>query len=207
MTQSSRYPGPPWHWRATRTSLSRADDYAKLELAGPSTGVASTAAKYSSDTTLRRYTQSQGASLTCSTPVGDTLARGSGRRGRRFKSCHPDQCSRRPEALPLPGWGLRFGPYRNEVPQRCSSKGLPQPAQRFAGRGRAGVRIVFQACLAPTCRLDPADLHQQTHARPGRPGSPAPAAPGPPMPTHQARPTPTTYPTAAAQPCSTTWPP
>src|ERR1035437_2573363 len=45
-----------------------------------------------------------------------------GRRGRRFKSCHPDQYSRRPEAPPLPGWGLRFGPYRNEVPQRCSSE-------------------------------------------------------------------------------------
>ena len=47
-----------------------------------------------------------------------------GRRGRRFKSCHPDQYSRRPEALPLPGWGLRFCPYRNEVPQRCSLTAL-----------------------------------------------------------------------------------
>jgi hypothetical protein len=56
----------------------------------------------------------------------------------------PRPCSRRPEALPLPGWGLRFGPYRNEVPQRCSSEGLSQPAQRFAGRSRAGVRIDIQ---------------------------------------------------------------
>ena len=52
--------------------------------------VSSTAAKYSSGATLRRYVGSPGASLTCSAPVGDILARGSGRRGRRFKSCHPD---------------------------------------------------------------------------------------------------------------------
>src|ERR1035437_9759722 len=47
-----------------------------------------------------------------------------GRRGRRFKSCHPDQYSRRPEALPLPGGGLRFGPYRNGA-HRNSSEGPP----------------------------------------------------------------------------------
>ena len=41
----------------------------------------STAAKYSSEATLRRYVGSPDASLTCSKPVGDTLARGSGRRG------------------------------------------------------------------------------------------------------------------------------
>jgi len=46
----------------------------------------STAAKYSSGATLRRYALCPGASLTCSTPVGDNLASGSGRRGRRFKS-------------------------------------------------------------------------------------------------------------------------
>src|ERR1035437_1941761 len=80
----------------------------------------STAAKYSSGAALKRSVGTPNAALTCSTPVGDSLARGSGRRGRRFKSCHPDQYSRRPEALPLPGWGLRFGPYRNEVPQQCS---------------------------------------------------------------------------------------
>ena len=34
------------------------------------------------------------APLTCSTPFGGKLPRGSGRRGRRFKSCHPDQCHR-----------------------------------------------------------------------------------------------------------------
>src|SRR5665811_418300 len=74
----------------------------------------STAAKYSSSATLWRCIEWPGASLACSTPVCDNRARGSGRRGRRFKSCHPDQYSRRPEALPLPGWGLRFWP----VPQR-----------------------------------------------------------------------------------------
>ena len=74
----------------------------------------STAAKYSSGAALQRSVGTPNAPLTCSTPVGDTPTRGSGRRGRRFKSCHPDQYSRRPEALPLPGWGLRFWP----VPQR-----------------------------------------------------------------------------------------
>src|SRR5450759_5032863 len=61
----------------------------------------STAAKYSSGAALKRSVGTPNAALTCSTPVGDSLARGSGRRGRRFKSCHPDQYSRRPEALPL----------------------------------------------------------------------------------------------------------
>ena len=49
----------------------------------------STAAKYSSGGALRRYVVSPGACLPCSTPVGDSLAGGSRRRGRRFKSCHP----------------------------------------------------------------------------------------------------------------------
>ena len=52
--------------------------------------VRSTAAKCSSGATLPRYAESPSAALACSTPVGDNLARGSGRRGRRFKSCHPD---------------------------------------------------------------------------------------------------------------------
>ena len=56
----------------------------------------STAAKYSSGAVLRRYTGSPGASLTCSTPFDGNLARGSGRRGRRFKSCHPDHRHRSP---------------------------------------------------------------------------------------------------------------
>src|SRR5664280_2349985 len=43
--------------------------------------VSSTAAKYSSGATLRRSLGSPAASLTCSAPVGDILARGSGRSG------------------------------------------------------------------------------------------------------------------------------
>jgi hypothetical protein len=54
----------------------------------------STAAKYSSGAALQRSVDTPNAALTCSTPVDDTPARGSGRRGRRFKSCHPDQCHR-----------------------------------------------------------------------------------------------------------------
>src|ERR1035437_2053441 len=54
----------------------------------------STAAKYSSRAALQRSVWTPNAALTCSTSVGDDPARGSGRRVRRFKSCHPDQCSR-----------------------------------------------------------------------------------------------------------------
>jgi hypothetical protein len=52
-----------------------------------------TAAKYSSKAGLRRCSGSLDAALACSMPVDDSLARGSGRRGRRFKSCHPDRVS------------------------------------------------------------------------------------------------------------------
>ena len=54
----------------------------------------STAAKYSSGAALQRCSRTPNAALTCSTLVGDTPARGSGRRGRRFKSCHPDHSRR-----------------------------------------------------------------------------------------------------------------
>jgi hypothetical protein len=59
----------------------------------------STAAKYSSKAALRRCLGCPDVALACSPPVGDDLARGSGRRGRRLKLCHPDQCSRRPETV------------------------------------------------------------------------------------------------------------
>ena len=55
----------------------------------------STAVRYSSGAVLRRNIESPDAARTCSTPVGDGLARGSGRRGRRFKSCYPDRYSHR----------------------------------------------------------------------------------------------------------------
>jgi hypothetical protein len=42
--------------------------------------VRSTAAKYSSGATLPRYAESPSAARACSTPVGDDVARGSGRR-------------------------------------------------------------------------------------------------------------------------------
>ena len=57
----------------------------------------STAAKCSSGAALGRYVGSPNAAPTCSASVGDVPARGSGRRGRRFKSCHPDH--RRPGLL------------------------------------------------------------------------------------------------------------
>src|ERR1019366_6469463 len=54
----------------------------------------STAAKYSSRAALQRSVKTPNTALTCSTSVGDDPARGSGRRGRRFKSCHPDHSRR-----------------------------------------------------------------------------------------------------------------
>ena len=84
----------------------------------------STATKYRNTTTAIYHPAGLCGTLRCSATNMVGAARSSGRRGRRFKSCHPDQYSRRPEALPLPGWGLRFCPYRNEVPQRCSLTAL-----------------------------------------------------------------------------------
>jgi len=99
----------------------------------------STAAKYSSKAALRRCLGCPDAALACSTPVGDNPARGSGRRGRRFKSCHPD-CIPASEALTRVGEGLSCCQYRSKIPQvpqqirtlTFSSNGLPHPAQRFA---------------------------------------------------------------------------
>ena len=55
-----------------------------------------------------------------STPFDDALARGSGRRGRRFKSCHPDRVSAS-EALTRVGeaslgasTAAKYGKYSNE---------------------------------------------------------------------------------------------
>jgi hypothetical protein len=40
---------------------------------------------------VQRSVGTPNAALTCSTSVDDTPARGSGRRGSRLESCHPDQ--------------------------------------------------------------------------------------------------------------------
>ena len=72
-----------------------------------------TAAKYSSRAALWRCIECPGASLACSTPVRDKLARGSGRRGRRFKSCHPDQCHR---SLTCANAALRWPAFHSSPP-------------------------------------------------------------------------------------------
>jgi hypothetical protein len=103
-----------------------------------------TAAKYSSRATLRRCVECPSAPLACSTHVGDSLARGSGRRGRRFKSMSPRLYSRRSEALTRVGEGLSCCQYSSKIRQvqqrrrelTCASKALPQPALRFARRHR-----------------------------------------------------------------------
>jgi hypothetical protein len=82
-------------------------------------------AQYSNGVALQRCLRTPNAARTCSTPVGGTPARGSGRRGRRFKSCHPDQCSRRSEAL-LGGWAFGLGgtatEYHNGAHRRDSGE-------------------------------------------------------------------------------------
>jgi len=77
--------------------------------------VSGTAAKYSSGATLPRYLGSPGASCTCAMPFDDSLARGSGRRSRRFKSCHPDQHHRRSAARTRKRAGLVCYQYSSKV--------------------------------------------------------------------------------------------
>src|ERR1035437_9472317 len=87
------------------------------------------------------------APLTCSerhrsysTALQRTVVPRSGRRGRRFKSCHPDRVSagRRPlselvRASLAASTAAKYRKYRNKSEHlTCSSNGLPQPAQRFA---------------------------------------------------------------------------
>ena len=75
--------------------------------------VSRTAAKYSSKDALRRCLGCPDAALACSTPVGDDPARGSGRRGRRFKSCHPDQ---RRRSLTCANAALRWPAFHSGPP-------------------------------------------------------------------------------------------
>ena len=104
----------------------------------------STAAKYSSKAALRRCLRCPNAALACSTPVCDDPARGSGRRGRRFKSCHPDRVSAGQRPLPelvraslAARTAAKYRKYRNKSEHLSfSSRGFPQPALRFAGTKR-----------------------------------------------------------------------
>jgi len=73
-----------------------------------------TATKYRNTTTATRHPERLGAALACSTVNMVAVARSSGRRGRRFKSCHPDQCSRRPEAPTGLGEGLSCCQYSSK---------------------------------------------------------------------------------------------
>jgi len=54
----------------------------------------STATKYRNTTTTIRHPTRSGAAYSCSVATMVATAGSSGRRGRRFKSCHPDQCHR-----------------------------------------------------------------------------------------------------------------
>ena len=69
-----------------------------------------------------------------------TVVPRSGRRGRRFKSCHPDQYSRRPEARTRNGEGLSCfaGPPKGTLRERrCACSAARQrPGPRSGRRGR-----------------------------------------------------------------------
>jgi hypothetical protein len=69
-----------------------------------------------------------------------TVVPRSGRRGRRFKSCHPDQYSRRPEARTRNGEGLSCcgGPPKGTLRERrCAcSAARKRPGPRSGRRGR-----------------------------------------------------------------------
>jgi len=85
---------PHFHFHRSGASARSSTNCAHCRRA-PFGRVGNTAAKYSSKAALRRRSGCLNAAPACSTPVGDTPAGGSGRRGRRFKSCHPDQHHRR----------------------------------------------------------------------------------------------------------------
>ena len=125
--------------------------------------VRSTAAKCSSGATLPRYAESPSAALACSTPVGDNLARGSGRRGRRFKSCHPDQRRRSlncanaaPRCLlstPAPQQTPRRGRKEHEGNPRESRGRLRQAEEHAASRVVRNAAMSGQTQTAPSTPL------------------------------------------------------
>jgi len=99
-----------------------------------------TATKYRNTTTATRHPERLGAALACSTVNMVAVARSSGRRGRRFKSCHPDCIPAGQRPLPelvraslAASTAAKYRQYRNKSEHLTfSSNGFPQAAQRFA---------------------------------------------------------------------------
>ena len=141
------------HWSGRRPRSFIASE--ALTRVGECLSAASTAAKY------RQYSNKSEHLSFSSNGRPSRRSASLGRRGRRLKSCHPDQSSRRSSP--------------KERARRSTRRGSPRPALRFARRHRAGVRIDLQrhrhVCGAP----DPHDhplvdihVHQQRCASPPR---------------------------------------
>src|ERR1035437_7952229 len=112
----------------------------------------STAAKYRSGAALQRSVGTPNAALTCSTPVGDTPARGSGRRaGSNPVTPTSVPAGRRPYPVRGGAFGLArtATKYRNGAHRRPSLSVLretPRASPRFASCRRAGLRIDRPVC-------------------------------------------------------------
>ena len=104
-----------------------------------------TATKYRNTTTATRHPERLGAALACSTVNMVAVARSSGRRGRRFKSCHPDciPAGQRPlpelvraSLLPVQQQNTASTATKTRIDLRI--EGAP-PSLRFASRVAIGL--------------------------------------------------------------------
>ena len=146
--------------------------------------VSSTAAKYSSGATLRRYVGSPGASLTCSAPVGDILCSWFGTKRPQVQILSPRPVFPQVRGPHENWWGLVCCQYSSKirpVQQRrrgltCASEGAP-PSLRRASRVAIGtsVRIDLQrhrhVCVTQVPHDHPRVdflVHQQRCAGPPR---------------------------------------
>jgi len=103
-----------------------------------------TATKYRNTTTAIRHPDRLCDTLPCSATNMVAAAGSSGRRGRRFKSCHPDQCSRRPEAPTRNGEGLSCCQYSTKRNAEGTGEVLCEhaPTPGASGSGVVPVSVV-----------------------------------------------------------------
>ena len=142
----------------------------------------STATKYRNTTTAICHPARLCATPPCSATSMVAVARSSGRRGRRFKSCHPDRYSRRSEARTRNGGGLSCCQYSSKIRQvqqrrrdlTCPSKGFPQRGAAL----RSGRREVTDIAIAVNCWINVYAIDQ---------GAASPAFPRTPLARHPRR--------------------
>jgi len=145
----------------------------------------STATKYRNTTTTIRHPTRLGAAYSCSVATMVATAGSSGRRGRRFKSCHPDQHHRRSEARTRNGEDLSCcaGPPKGTLrKRRCACSASTQATwSRFGTKRPQGsdsvTRPFPQIADLRECRFLRAVFHSPaitTKASWGTSGMPAP---------------------------------